>query len=49
MFSKFVTALVIVWLIMAFDDWLTVRMCDSEGHFKSYFNGTYTCTKQDNK
>ena len=45
MFGKFVTMIVIIFIIMAFDDVLTVRMCDSKGYFTSFFNGQYTCEK----
>ena len=45
MFGRFVTMLIIVFVIMAFDDWLTVRMCDGKGHFTSFFSGKYTCEK----
>jgi len=45
MFSRFVTMIIIIFIIMAFDDWLTVRMCDSNGHFTSFFSGQYSCER----
>ena len=45
MFSQFVSMLVLLFAFMAFDDFLTVRSCNENGTFTSFFQGQYECHK----
>jgi len=49
MLSKFVSMLLLIFVIMAFDDFITVRLCDVNGQFTSFFSGKYTCEKIEKK